>query len=175
MESTNLTKMSHAYPQYRNECGTRPPYSQVCRKYHRLLGPKMNQKWNAEHMGCRSVINPPERIGWKKTVCRHWWMAPCLKLTVLRAPKSYNRPDETVWQTSVFCGVEIHLQGGAWHGNMTWWENWLTSSSFSGRPFNPPLGSCRSDNHQARVLTSTTSNRSRMARAATHTNTMYGD
>jgi hypothetical protein len=47
----------------------------------------------------------------------------------------------------------------------------LTSSSFSGLPFKPPLGSWRSEIHQARVGVSTRSNRSRIASAATQTKT----
>lgn len=46
-----------------------------------------------------------------------------------------------------------------------------TSSNFSGRPFKPPLGSCRSESHHASVPTSTRSNLSRIANAATQTKT----
>jgi hypothetical protein len=49
-----------------------------------------------------------------------------------------------------------------------------TSSSFSGRPFMPPLGSCLSASHHPSVGTSTTSNRSRIASAAVHTHTARG-
>ena len=75
-------------------------------------------------------------------------------------------------QTSVsYCVESIATMHGI---NMTWGrKKRLTSSSFSGRPFNPPLGSCRSDNHQARVSTFTTSNLSRIARAATQTKTVH--
>ena len=87
---------------------------------------------------------------------------------------------EATRQTSVsyFICAESTTTMHVWHNHAEKWlgvgrkKKELTSSSFSGRPFNPPLGSCRSDNHQARVSTSTTSNRSRMARAATHTNTV---
>ena len=47
-----------------------------------------------------------------------------------------------------------------------------TSSSFSGRPFMPPLGNCRSASHHPSVGTSITSNRSRIASAAVHTHTI---
>ena len=46
-----------------------------------------------------------------------------------------------------------------------------TSSSFSGRPFSPPLGSCLSASHHPSVDTSIRSNRSRIASAAVHTHT----
>ena len=50
-----------------------------------------------------------------------------------------------------------------------------TSSSFSGRPFMPPLGSCLSASHHPSVGTSTTSNRSRIASDAVHTHTAIHD
>jgi hypothetical protein len=46
-----------------------------------------------------------------------------------------------------------------------------TSSSFSGRPFRPPLGICLSANHHPSVGSSIISSRSRIANAAVHTNT----
>ena len=46
-----------------------------------------------------------------------------------------------------------------------------TSSSFSGLPFRPPEGSCRSANHHPSVSTSTRSSLSRIVSAAVHTNT----
>lgn len=48
----------------------------------------------------------------------------------------------------------------------------LTSSSFSGRPLSPPLGSWRSASHQPRLSASTSSSTaSRIASAARHVNT----
>ena len=47
----------------------------------------------------------------------------------------------------------------------------LTSGNFSGRPLSPPFGSCRSDSHQHSISESTSSNRLRIARAATQTKT----
>lgn len=49
----------------------------------------------------------------------------------------------------------------------------LTSSSFWGRPFRPPLGSWRSESHHESASVSTMSSLSRIASAATHTNTVH--
>lgn len=47
----------------------------------------------------------------------------------------------------------------------------LTSSSFSGLPFSPPLGNWRSDNQLPRVSLSTLSSSPRIAKAAVQTHT----
>ena len=64
-------------------------------------------------------------------------------------------------------GRSERAEGGRRNGN----KRICTSSSFSGRPFMPPLGSCLSASHHPSVGTSTTSNRSRIASAAVHTHT----